>query len=1167
MAKILYFIFVILLIAGFSTSVLQAQMDGLFGTDDEYRMGVHAGNLFRTTFFNDGTYGGRTNQPDQIAGEWPINSGHLYLVDGNVFVGSEVVDNKGNLIHIMSENKSADIGGSAGDKDPVTQEWWTFLPLPGFANSAEDKIAMAKGSSEWEDSWPGFWPDKFDDPTDPGWRNDNVDKNPGKAAWNGYFGKNVFNADEESYFVADDYMNREFDFFPDSLNTNRRGLGIRAYVRGFQWSKAAVEDALFCLFDLENIGTHLHDKMVFGYKIGNNMGETVSGSDAGDDTGAFDKETDIAYMWDENHDGAADWGPDPVGYFGGAFLESPGNPYDGIDNDNDGSNFSGPTISESMFQPKILDPNDPIVIINYNTFSRYITTLADTLAQVEKDTLEILYNTRTFKFWAGKVMEEIGDNLVDDNLNGLIDENRGAEDELGVIQYLYIDNGVGYKYIDYTNPDPFSNGMNNPLLDERRDDGIDNDVDWDPLSDDTGVDGLLPGDLAYPGPDFGEMDGSPTFGEPHFDKTDIDETDMLGLTSFLLYNWSNLNQFDDEGIWNGLTPGGFTYTTETSNIELLYGSGYFPLIPGQIERFSMALIAGGGMDTEDLFRNKENVALAYNQNYNFSKAPYIPTVRAIAGDNRVTLFWDDFAEKSFDPVSDQENEGKDFEGYRIYRSTDPGFNDMNPITDGYGTSYLTPLFRKPIAQFDLDNKYSGFAAVPTQGVQFYLGDNTGLRHFWIDETAVNGFRYFYAVTSYDHGDPILGIDPSECTKFVAVSASGEIEKGTNVVVVRPEAPSAGFVPADFKDGQIVGGANNTASGSINYEIIDPSNIKPGHRYTITFQDSLNSNNLRATQSFTLFNETSNDTLLKNHTLEGGSYGLPITEGFQLSFSGNQEELNLNPDSSGWNRPGIPAYTFRPYSARNQVVELVASDFEIIMNEVGIDTSIRFMYRGTELCPAIPVNFTVLNTSTNEPVDFAFRERDALTPEDSGKFSCDFQQRRYDEIIFLVDKDSLVTSWQVLLTSAGADEDTIMPGVGDVLTLKLNKPFLSHDSYSFQTLAAGVNNRLAKSDLKKIKVVPNPYIVTNSWEPKNPYANGRGERQLHFTHLPAACTIKIFNVRGQLVDTIEHKETINDGTEIWNMLSKDNLEIAYGIYIYHVKAEGIGETVGKFVVVK
>ncbi len=70
----------------------------------------------------------------------------------------------------------------------------------------------------------------------------------------------------------------------------------------------------------------------------------------------------------------------------------------------------------------------------------------------------------------------------------------------------------------------------------------------------------------------------------------------------------------------------------------------------------------------------------------------------MAGDERVTLYWDDVAEGSIDPIT-----GKDFQGYRIYRSTDPGFNDMTSITDGFGSA----SYRKPVAQFDLEDGITG----------------------------------------------------------------------------------------------------------------------------------------------------------------------------------------------------------------------------------------------------------------------------------------------------------------------------------------------------------------------------------------------------------------------------------------------------------------------------
>jgi hypothetical protein len=1173
MKRILNSLVVVLSITGLSTSVLQAQMSGLHGDDKETRLGALTGNEFRISLYNDGTFGGHvTGYAGEYAGEWPKNSGHYYLIDGNPMVLSEVLDTTGKLIHLISENKSMNISQTRGPRDPVTGEWWTFLPLPGFAANnltTSKRVAMAKGGAEWPDSWPPFWPD-IRDPNNPygiyspdGWA----------GSWNGYFGRNVFNADEESYYVADDYNQKEFAFYPDSNDHKRRGNGLRMFVRGLQWAKTAVQDGIFVLYDFQNIGTYNHDKMVFGFKVGNNIGETTQGSDAGDDRARYDRSINFAYMYDDGCipgegtgtcTGAAGWGPTPVGFMGGAFLESPGNPYDGIDNDNDGKNGPGPTITEAMFEPKILNLNDPIVLINYSDplFPRTVTTLHDALAKrgkSDQDTLDLYFgkNPLPFKFWAGKTMLEIGDNLFDDNLDGLIDENRGQMDQDSVFHYLYIGaDGVGYKYKDYLT----GNGLNNLMIDERRDDGIDNDGDWNPLFDDKGQDGLGPGDPGYPGPDLGEGDGKPTPGEPHFDKTDIKETDMIGLTAFYTYDWNTVFQYDPEMMWSGLAPGNFWYSYPgAANVELLFGSGYFPLPAGKVERFSMAFLCGA--DLNSIVRNKDYFQEAYQQNYNFAKAPNIPTVRAVAGDKQVTLIWNNFAETSVDPIS-----GMDFEGYKIYRSTDPGWNDCAPITNGYGDV----IFRQPLAQFDLDDDYSGFATTPTQGVQFYLGKNTGLKHYFVDTTAVNGYRYFYAVTSYDHGDIVRGIDPSECTKYVSVEASGTIETGSNVVVVTPEAPSAGYVPPKAGDGGLTPGLDNTASGSVSLKTYEPDSVKNNHTYQITFVDkdtTAATGVTKVTGGYTLVDKTSGDTLTNNHSIYGGFEGLPILDGFQLAFSGNPVMLGIDTLTSGWSRPGIPAYDFRPYQriANRPVSVTPSGNYEIMFADKGVDTSKPYL-RGTTLLPGIPVNFTIRNTITNEKVPFGFRELDT-TRGGAGVFSFNLTRRQSDEIIFLQLNDTTAGWWVRVTISSPTQADSSIPQPGDVLTLNLTHPFLSNDTYEFTMSSAQVNTELAKTDMDRIRVVPNPYIITNSWEPQNPYTTGRGERQLHFTHLPAKCTIRIFNVRGQLVTTLEHDSPLGDGTEIWNMLSRDNLEISYGIYIYHITAEGVGERTGKFVVMK
>ena len=38
--------------------------------------------------------------------------------------------------------------------------------------------------------------------------------------------------------------------------------------------------------------------------------------------------------------------------------------------------------------------------------------------------------------------------------------------------------------------------------------------------------------------------------------------------------------------------------------------------------------------------------------------------------------------------------------------------------------------------------------------------------------------------------------------------------------------------------------------------------------------------------------------------------------------------------------------------------------------------------------------------------------------------------------------------------------------------------------------------------------------------------------------------QIFTISGYLVNTIEHNQVFENGTESWNLLSRDNLEIAY-----------------------
>ena len=196
--------------------------------------------------------------------------------------------------------------------------------------------------------------------------------------------------------------------------------------------------------------------------------------------------------------------------------------------------------------------------------------------------------------------------------------------------------------------------------------------------------------------------------------------------------------------------------------------------------------------------------------------------------------------------------------------------------------------------------------------------------------------------------------------------------------------------------------------------------------------------------------------------------------------------------------------------------------------------------------------------------FAFEDKDMNAGEEGMLTSFTSHRTRRDVVIIL--SDSLIPGWEFSLFKTPTD--TIMPLPGDSAYIQLEKPFLSADSLTFTMVAPKIESAKAKADLDLIRVVPNPYVITADWEPLNPYTRGRGPRELHFINLPEKCTIRIFNISGLLVREIEHvANSASDATVVWDMLSKDRLDISYGIYVYHVDAGELGSKVGKFAIIK
>jgi len=647
---------------------------------------------------------------------------------------------------------------------------------------------------------------------------------------------------------------------------------------------------------------------------------------------------------------------------------------------------------------------------------------------------------------------------------------------------------------------------------------------------------------------------------------------------------------------------------EGAPINFYIMTGPFNLAPDEYVKSSMAIVMGSSgkvpdePDTTDLMNNMRMVQQMYQRKFQGSGPPKTPVVKANAQDQQVRLVWDSAAELSVDVLTGK----NDFEGYKIYRSTDQGKTWGTPLTDSYGNV----IGYKPIKIFDKIDGIKGTDPAFNQS----LGDDSGLQHSFYDYNLINGIEYWYCVAAYDEGNQ----NPDSLEQSYQ-SSLGRSVMETHTVSVIPGVLPQNYTPPDYSpvpgvDGSLppIGGV---CQAIVKVDIVQPEKIT-GDDYVITYTDSaleIVGNDTNYVDGFNLYRiskETGDSTEVLYRSAFSNDIGdnLPIVDGFRLTMINSLSGIefigwtNVSGDTStfDWRTKQNPKYEGRPDVVAETIYTV--DDFRITIDTTetgGLWAKWYDFFTGTDLDTThhLPLKVEVI-TDPENPIDIsentwliefataapweAYRKNyysplgwdlipggKAFTNASPGFYE------KYPDILNVekIDIDNATNdttySGLYLFTNnfpdayVNAEGDSVFktaipPTHGDQFTIKTYKPFRKEIRYEFNT--SKINYSSTKDiDLNKIRVVPDPYIVSNSWE------SSQFGKKLMFNHLPNECTISIYTVAGDHIITLEHND--NNGYQFWDMRTYNDQYVAYGLYVFVVTIPNGQKKVGKFLIIK
>ncbi|MFH1312885.1 MAG: hypothetical protein ABIJ00_06615, partial [Candidatus Eisenbacteria bacterium] len=488
-----------------------------------------------------------------------------------------------------------------------------------------------------------------------------------------------------------------------------------------------------------------------------------------------------------------------------------------------------------------------------------------------------------------------------------------------------------------------------------------------------------------------------------------------------------------------------------------------------------------------------------------------------------------------------------------------------------------------------------------QPVQF--GTDAGVQRFVeITEDRVlglplyNGTPYYYQVAAYAYNpDPEEGLPKT-------------LESFSEILRVIPQEPASDVVireePSDVEVKQVITNPELLPSTDrIDIFITNPFELT-GDTYRVEFRERATPDTIIAGDDTTiayyewnLKNQTTGLPFYENWWTDktGNNANYNVTDGFLAKVIGNhtaelaQVEF-LGPDGArsmvltgvDWgggyaiNGSGGPGADYGLMFFGSELDPVANADqfatVEVRFSQTETQMAYRYKRPGYAFQDFVEVPFQVWDTDNNVQLNACFVENEG-DPTFDGTWDPDDSDLGGREYLFIMRSeydaggglyngggdgtaaDVLYALWPRLRSGYKFYDDVAN---GSILKWTWARPATDEYYYEFTPEDPDVSTSKAAGMLGNIRVVPNPYFA------KSQYELDQFDHIVKFTNMPRRCTIRVFNLAGDLVRTLEKTDTATSIME-WDLLNENAIPVGSGFYFYHVDAPDIGSTFGRMAV--